>query len=433
MAGGQKNVERLGLKVIVAGAGIGGLTAALSLQKVGIDVVVYEATAEILPLGVGLNVLPHASRELIALGLEKEIDNFAIRTTAMNYYNCEGKLVIGQPCGLNAGYKWPQWSMHRGDLQSMLLRVFKARAGDDKVVSDAALEDFLEHDNGKVTVTFRRREIGGSFEAECDVLIGADGLHSATRKKLYPQEGKPVYSGIVVYRAAVEAPQYLDGKTMVIMGDKRLRLVSYPLSSQLLSRGEGKSLINWIGVLPIDADQAPPEDWVNLSEQQKLKPLYKNWVFDWIDVPEIMEATSEIFEFPVYDRDPLSQWSFGRVTLLGDAAHPLIPVSSNGAVQAILDGRALAYALATHDDPTRGLKAYENDRLEKANRVVVASRENGPDEVLEIAHQRCPAGVDNVQDYVSLQELQQVIENFKEKAGFGVESLNARPSYEVVG
>ena len=421
------------VKVLIAGAGIGGLTAALSLQRAGVDVSVYEAVPEIQPLGVGINILPHAAREFIELGLEEEIDRFAIRTTAMNYYSCDGQLVISQPCGLHAGYNWPQWSLHRGDLQNLLLRVFKQRAGDDKVVTDAALHDFEQSDAGKVTAKFWHQRTGEFSNVESDVLIGADGLHSATRKKLFPDEGKPVYSGIVVYRAAVTAPQYLDGQTMIIMGDKRLRLVAYPISSQLQRGGSGQSLINWIGVLPIEENEAPTEDWENLSEQEKLLPRYANWQFDWIDVPEMMNAAQEIFEFPVYDRDPLSQWTFGRVTLLGDAAHPLIPVSSSGAVQAIIDGRALAYALATHDDPTAGLKAYEADRLEKANAVIRASRQNGPDEVLEIAHRKCPEGATNIGDYVSQEELQAIIDDFKERTGFGVETLNARPSYNLPG
>jgi 2-polyprenyl-6-methoxyphenol hydroxylase-like FAD-dependent oxidoreductase len=419
------------MKVLIAGAGIGGLTAALSLQRAGIEVLVHEAAAEILPLGVGINVLPHASREFIELGLEKEVDEFAIRTTAMNYYTADGNLVISQPCGLHAGYKWPQWSLHRGDLHMMLLRVFKKRAGGNKVVTDAALIDFEDAKGGGVTARFKHERVGGYSTVECDVLVGADGLHSATRKYLYPNEGKPIYAGFVVYRAAVEAAQYLDGKTMVIIGDKRLRLVAYPVSSALQRRGDGSSQINWIGVLPMAENEAPTENWENLSEQEKLKPRYANWRFDWIDIPELMAATQDIYEFPVYDRDPLDQWTFGRVTMLGDAAHPLIPVSSSGAVQAIIDGRALAYALATHDDPSEGLQAYEADRLETANATVRASRANGPDEVLEIVKERCPEGTANIHDYVSHEELQAVIDDFKEKTGFGIDTLNSRRSYQI--
>ena len=419
------------MQVLIAGGGIGGLTAALSLHRAGIDVVVHEATADIRPMGVGINILPHASRELIELGLEAEVDKFAIRTTAVNYYTAEGHLVISQPCGLHAGYKWPQWSLHRGDLHMMLLRVFMERAGSENVVTDSALIDFEDHGARGVTARFQHRRTGGQSSVDCDVLVGADGLHSTTRRQLYPDEGKPVYGGIVVYRATAKSRQFLDGKTMVIIGDKRLRLVAYPISSELQRAGHGNSLINWIGVLPLGENEAPSEDWENLSQQERLRPRYSKWRFDWLDVPRVLDAAEAIYEFPVYDRDPLDRWTFGRVTILGDAAHPLIPVSSSGAVQAIIDGRSLAHALATHRHPEDGLKAYEADRLGTANATVLASRENGPDEVLEVVSTRCPDGAANIHDYVPLEELQAIIDDFKERTGFGIETLNSRRSYQV--
>lgn len=418
------------MKVLVAGGGIGGLTAALSLQKAGIEVTVHEAAPEILPLGAGINILPHAAKELIGLGLEAEIDKSAIRTAAMSYYTAAGALAISQPCGLRAGYKWPQWSVGRGALHIILLEAFKRRAGADKVITDSALSDFTQ-DARKVTAHFEHRRAGGFSEVEGDILVGADGLHSTTRRKLYPDEGKPLYSGMALYRGAVEAAQFLDGKTMVIIGDNRLRLVAYPISGALLKRGNGRSLINWIGALSMAEREAPSEDWLNFSQQQKLQPKYSNWVFDWLDAPRLLSATQEIYEFPVYDRNPLERWTFGRATLLGDAAHPLIPVSSSGAAQAIIDGRALAFALATQGDPVAGLRAYEADRLAKANEVVRASRQNGPDEVLEIVKRRCPEGANDIHKYAPLAELQAVIDEFKERAGFGVETLNALPSYEI--
>ncbi len=422
------------MKVIIAGAGIGGLTAALSLQRAGIDCVVYESVAEIKPLGVGLNILPHAAREFIDLGLEEQIDRFAIRTTAMNYYTREGRLVISQPCGLHAGYRWPQWSVLRGDMQMLLLDTFRQRAGADKVISDARLAGFEQQPNGRVRARFERRAGGGGASTlvdEGDILVGADGLHSVTRRQLYPDEGPPVYSGMVLYRCAVEADQYLDGKTMVIIGDRSLKIVAYPISRRLLDEGRGRSLVNWIAALAIDENKAPTEDWDKVTEQQRLLPLYKDWRFDWIHVPKMMRESDRILEFPLYDRDPLDRWSFGRVTLLGDAAHPLIPVSSNGAVQAIIDGRALAYALASEATPETGLQAYEADRLERANAVVRASRQNGPDEVLEIVKRRCPPGAADIHAHVPLAELQQVIDDFKERAGFGLHTLNSRRSYDV--
>lgn len=416
------------MKVIIAGAGIGGLTAALSLQKAGITCKVFEASPEILPLGVGINILPRAARELCELGLKPELDQLAIRTSAMNYYLCNGKLVISEPCGTYAGYRWPQWSMHRGELQMLLLRKFIEQAGAENVITAARLSNFVQTGN-KVTAYFTNPANGAIFNEEADLLIGADGLHSATRKKMFPREEHPRYSGLVAYRGAVEAPSYLDGQTMAIIGDRTQRLICYPISKQSLDHPGGKSLINWIACIPKE-QAGTPEDWTWEAGKEELLERYKDWRFNWLDVPALIGNTRHVFEFPLYDRDPHRQWTFGRVTLLGDAAHPMIPVSSNGAVQAIIDGRALAFALANAENPMAGLIDYEDDRLEKANRVVEASRRNGPDEVLEIALKNCPADVEYVQDYVSQRELQQIIDEFKETTGASPEQVNNFPSYD---
>lgn len=416
------------MKVIIAGGGIAGLTAALSLQKIGIEVLVFESVKKISPMGVGINILPHASRELYALGLKAELDRFAIRTTSMKYFTRRGVEVISVDCGEYAGYKWPQYSLHRGEFQMMLLNAFKQRAGEDKVIAGHALADF-EQSADSVTAKFIDPGSKELIRTEtADLLIAADGLHSVIRKKLYPNEGKPVYAKIICYRGALETESYLDGRSMIICGDKRLRVVSYPMSDTLRQQGSGH--INWIAVVPAESDSVGREDWRQQARPEKLMQLYKDWDFDWINIPKIIGSTKEIFEFPLYDRDPLQQWTFDRVTLIGDAAHPLIPVSSSGAVHAIIDGRALAYALGTHKDPLEGLKAYESDRLEKANRVVVASRNNGPDEVLEIVANEC-GDAENIHDYLDKARLQAVIDDFRELSGFGINTLNNLPSYEL--
>jgi 2-polyprenyl-6-methoxyphenol hydroxylase-like FAD-dependent oxidoreductase len=417
------------MKVIIAGAGIGGLSAALSLNKIGVDVKIYESVSEIRPLGVGINVLPHASRELIALGLQSELDKFAIRTRSMQYFTRRGKLVLSVPCGEYAGYNWPQYSLHRGEFQMMLLNVFKQRAGEDSVLTGHQLADF-EQDEGSVTAHFIKPETGEkSLSKTADVLIGADGLHSAARKKLYPNEGQPVFASMVCMRGSVESGPYLDGESMIICGDKRLRLVSYPISKQ--AREQGRSHINWIAAIPFQTDSPLEEDWNKLADAEELIKLYQDWQFDWLNVPQLISKTKKIFEFPVYDRDPLKQWTFDRVSLIGDAAHPLIPVSSSGAVQAIIDGRALAYALGTNSDVTKGLKAYEDDRLKKANQVVLASRQNGPDEVLEIVKEECPEDAEDIFLHVDKARLEKIINDFKERSGFGIDALNNLPAYEV--
>jgi len=417
------------MKVIIAGAGIGGLSAALSLNKIGIDVKIYESVSDIRPLGVGINVLPHASRELIALGLQSELDKFAIRTRSMQYFTCRGKPVLSVPCGEYAGYNWPQYSLHRGEFQMMLLNVFKQRAGEDSVLTGHQLADF-EQDEGSVTAHFIKPETGEkSLSKTADVLIGADGLHSAARKKLYPNEGQPVFASMVCMRGSVESGPYLDGESMIICGDKRLRLVSYPISKQ--AREQGRSHINWIAAIPKQTDSPLEEDWNKLADAEELIKLYQDWQFDWLNVPQLISKTKKVFEFPVYDRDPLKQWTFDRVSLIGDAAHPLIPVSSSGAVHAIIDGRALAYALGTNSDVTTGLKAYEDDRLKKANQVVLASRQNGPDEVLEIVKEECPEDAEDIFLHVDKARLEKIIDDFKKRSGFGIDALNNLPAYEV--
>ena len=417
------------MHVLIAGAGIGGLTAALSLEQLGIEVTVFERLNTIEPLGVGINILPHAARELLALGLQDDLDRIAIRTRAMNYYSRRGKLALSVPCGEYAGYHWPQYSVHRGELQLLLLETFKRRAGADRVLSGHRLAGFKQDDDA-VTARFIDPVSSQALtEVKGDLLIGADGLHSATRRFLYPDEGEPVYAGMVCFRGAVKTAPFLDGETMVICGDNRLRLVSYPISGEL--HGHGHSHVNWIAAVPSMTDKRQEEDWGKLSSPDNLVELYRDWRFDWLDVPELISTTAQVFEFPIYDRDPLQQWTFDRVTLLGDAAHPLIPVSSSGAVHAIIDARALAYALAAQRDPLAGLKAYQADRLPKANRVVLASRENGPDEVLEIVRNECPDDADNIHEHVAMDRLQAVIDDFKTRAGFAVETLNNSPSYTV--
>lgn len=415
-------------KAIITGGGIGGLAAALSLHEAGIDVTVFESAAEIRPLGVGINLLPNACRELCDLGLQTELDRIAIRTRAMCYYTRRGKLVIRSDCGVHAGYRWPQFSVHRGEFQLLMARVFAERAGAAKLVTGHRLVH-THQDESRVTAQFAGPNSDDVIATvQADILIGADGLHSAARKQLLPHEGRPLFSGMVTFRGSTLAPPYLGGESMIIVGDRRQRLVSYPISRQAQLQGE--SHINWIAAFP-SADGGYEESWTNLADPMELAEHYRDWKFDWLDIPALLEATDKVLAFPVYDRDPLPRWTFGRVTLLGDAAHPLIPVSSSGAVQAIIDGRALAFALARHADPLDALQAYQTDRLPKANAVVLASRENGPDEVLEIARKKVPDDARNVHDYVNPGELKAVLDDFKEKAGLGVDTLNNRPSYQI--
>lgn len=419
------------MDVIIAGGGIGGMTAALHLHRVGARVRVFESTAEIKELGVGVNMLPHAVRELTELGLQPVLADTAIETVELGYYTQYGRSIWREPRGVAAGYKWPQFSIHRGALQLLLFDAVKDRLGAQNVVTGHHVSGFDQDDSG-VTVHFTDRQSGADLPSQrADVLIGADGIHSAVRNILHPGEGPPVFSGVTMWRGIMEREPFLDGRTMIVAGNWNRKFVAYPVSAQAARRG--KSLVNWVAEVRGAHDTAHRrEDWNRRGNKQGFFAEFADWTFDWLDIPRLITETDTIFEFPMIDRDPLPAWSFGRVTLLGDAAHPMYPIGSNGASQAILDARALADALAgaieAESSLERALKAYEAARLEPTAQVVLSNRQFGPEQVMRLVDERCPGDCANIHDYVSHEEMEEIAQKYKLLAGFDKDLLNTRPS-----
>jgi 2-polyprenyl-6-methoxyphenol hydroxylase-like FAD-dependent oxidoreductase len=326
------------MKVLVIGGGIGGFATALSLHAVGIECEVFEQSRGIRELGVGINTLPHAIKELAEVGLLDALDRVAIRTYELIYTNRFGQELWREPRGLDAGYDYPQLSIHRGKLQGVLYEATRARIGEDNIHTAHQLHDVAQDAHG-VTATFIRR--AGSEEtvtARGDVLIAADGIHSMARRTFYPDEGPPTWNGIMIWRGAVEYPPFLTGRSMIIAGGMQAKLVLYPISNQ--TSKPGTNLLNWAVVAKLgDGSEPPPrrEDWNRLGRLDELLPHVEGvFHLDTVDPVEVIRATEAVYEYPMCDRDPLPHWSFGRVTLLGDAAHPMYPVGSNGASQAIL-------------------------------------------------------------------------------------------------
>ena len=356
-------------KVIIAGAGPAGLTAALHLHRRGFDVTVFESVTELRPLGVGLNLLPHAVRELTLLGLNEQLAAISIPTAELSYHNKFGQLIWREPRGLNAGYRWPQYSVHRGRLQMLLLETAQKRLDKDNIRTGQHLDSFEQDDEG-VTARFVYRVTGQQAgEVRGDVLIGAEGIHSVVRRAFYPNEGSPPFSGRMLWRATTEARPFLSGRSMIMAGHADQKFVAYPICPDAAARGS--SLINWVAELRVGGDQAPiPRDWSRLADKERFAPAFRQWRFDWLDVPALIYGAKVVYEFPMVDRDPVPRWSHGRVTLLGDAAHPMYPVGSNGASQGILDAAALAEALSSEPDAVVALKRYEAARLEPTAKVV---------------------------------------------------------------
>lgn len=408
------------MKILIAGGGIGGLTAALSLHKAGFEVAVYESVKELKPLGVGINLLPHCVRVLTDLGLKEILAGVSVETSDLSYYNRQGQCYWTEPRGLSAGYKWPQFSIHRGALQMILLNMARERLGGDAIRLNRHLDHF-EQDQAGVTAFFTDKETGAVTEtARGGLLIGADGIGSVVRSQLYPREGPPVYSRNVLYRGTTLMPPYLNGRTMVMIGSMRQKMVVYPARPPDAS---GHCLINWVANLQEGASALTDRDWNRQADKVRLQARYANWKFDWLDVPAMIDGAEAVYEFPMSDRDPLGQWSFGRVTLLGDAAHPMYPIGSNGASQAILDGECLSECLVRHGPNAGALKAYEADRLPATSRVVQQNRAKGPDQVMDMMEERFPDGFSP--EEIPRQELAHIMSQYKKIAGFDKESLNA--------
>lgn len=412
------------MEAIIVGAGIGGLTLALTLHEAGVASRVYEAASEIRPAGVGINILPHAMRELCRLGLEDALSRVAVATREAVFFNRFGQRIYSEPAGRYAGYEWPQFSIHRGDLQAVLVDAFNARVGADRLHVDWKCTGYTQTDE-RVDVRFVNSSTDNSLPSQQgDVLIACDGLHSIVRKRLHPDEGEPLYSGINMWRGVSVWKPILSGASMIRAGWLATgKMVIYPIRDRI--DAQGRQLVNWVAELATPKHEQ--RDWNRRGKLADFIAAYEDWRFDWLDVPALIRAADSILEFPMIDQDPLPWWTRGRVTLLGDAAHPMYPRGSNGAGQAILDARALADALSGHADPAEALRAYEAARLDMTSAVVRANRTNPPDAILrEVFLRTGDRPFTSIDDVIGRHELAALSEGYKRVAGYDRESLKGK-------
>ncbi|WP_412519533.1 flavin-dependent oxidoreductase [Actinomadura madurae] len=394
------------MNVAIVGAGIGGLFTALRLHAEGVRCVVYERGEQIRELGVGINVLPFATKELAALDLLDRLDEIGVRTGELVYTHRLGQEIMRRPCGLAAGFDHPQISVHRGRLQGMLHRAVVERLGADAVRTGHHLVGF-EQDAEAVTARF-----ADGSRTRADILVGADGIHSTVRSTLFPDEGPPRWGGMMLWRGATEWPEFGTGRTMVIAGGNTAKLVVYPIAP---GTTPGTKLTNWaIGVVTGRPGDPPPseQDWARPADPADLAEHIKLFTHDHFDHAAMIEATRDRFEFPMCDRDPLPHWTRGRVTLLGDAAHPMYPMGSNGAGQAILDAVNLSTHLATRTDPAEALRAYQDDRLPATAQIVHRNRLGGPEQVIEEVERRAPNGFARIEDVMDPTEMEALVTSY---------------------
>lgn len=400
------------MTIAIIGGGVCGLTLALHLKKRGIAARVYERVPDIKPLGVGITLLPHAMREFSAVGLGEELLAAGIENRESRCYNRFGQLIYREERGKFAGYPFPEVGIHRGNLHLILYNAVLRELGPDAVVTGHECSG-VDQDESGVTVHFKGRE-----DLRADVVVACDGINSAVRKQFYPDD-KVVFTGINTWRGVTRRKPILDGRTYIRVGSINTgKIVIYPIVDNV--DGQGNQLINWMAEIKRD-DTHAQNDWNKAGNLADFFPIYESWRFDWLDVAQMIRDADQILEYPMVDKDPIAQWTFGRVTLAGDAAHPMYPRGSNGGAQAAIDARTLADCLAKAGDPGQALTAYETARAEPAARVVRTNRSQPPDfiniKVEELVGDR---PFDNLDDYISQDELKALSDGYKRVAGFAL-------------
>lgn len=385
------------MHVVIVGGGIGGLVTALVLRDAGITCEVHERSSAIRGLGVGINLLPHAVAPLADLGLLDRLDGTAVQTGELRYAHRLGPEIVRRACGLAAGHPVPQLSVHRGRLLTLLYEAVRERGV--PVRTGHRLTRFAQ-DEGAVRAWFTDAAGAASGEAEGDVLIGADGIHSTVRAALFPDEGPPRWNGVFMWRGATDWPAYLDGHTMIVAGGTAAKLVLYPIAPGETPRTR---LTNWAICVSTATPGTPPPvgaDWTRQGELREVLTHLERFRSPYADVTGLVTATPTFFEYPMCDRDPLPYWTHGRVTLLGDAAHPMYPMGSNGAGQAILDAVALRDRLRTEPGPAAALRAYDDARRPATAEVVLRNRTGGPERVIDEVERRAPDGFTRLADVI---------------------------------
>lgn len=409
------------MTVLISGAGIAGLSLGLTLHQIGVPFRIFESVQVLQPLGVGINLQPSAVRELFDLGLETELDALGVRTRSYGFYTKSGREIWTEPRGKWAGYRWPQYSVHRGAFQMMLYRTLILRAGEDCVVTASRASGFTNHADKAM---LHLQGPSGPFPAEGQLIIAADGIHSAIRHQIYPDEGAPIWAGAVLWRGTTQAAPFLDGGAMVLAGHDSQRFVAYPITGP--DPETGLATINWIAEIRVDPAQGwNKEDWNRAADTGDFLPAFKDWVFDWLDVPALIRRADKVYEYPMVDRDPIPRWTEGRVTLMGDAAHPTYPVGSNGATQAIIDARLIGASLRDIGVGPEALLAYEGIARPRTREVILANRGSGPDAIMQLVEDRCGGVFERIDDVIPRAKLAAHAARYKQLAGFSIEALNA--------
>jgi len=413
-----------GKEVLIAGGGIGGLAMALTLHQIGVPCRVYETVEDLRPLGVGINLQPNAVRELLEMGFTRDdLDRIGLPAREWALLGLRGQEAYSEPRGEEAGYNWPQYAVHRGELQMLLYQKVREKLGPDAVVLGARVDGYSQTD-GAVTAHVlhsdgRKEDVPGSL------LIAADGLHSAVRAQMYPDQPPIQWGGAVMWRGTAKTPPMRTGSSFIGLGTSRHRMVLYPISAP---DADGLVTMNWIAEVTYDNSGGwRSGDWNRKVEHSEFVHHFEGWTFDWLDVPALLNSTADVWEYPMIDREPVPSWQDGRVALIGDAAHVMYPTGSNGASQAIIDGRVLGAKMLEAGVTPAALTAYDEELCEKVSALILRNRGAGPFSLLNLIDDRCGGEFDNIDDVVTPEERDEIMAVYKRAAGFAIQTLNEAP------
>jgi 2-polyprenyl-6-methoxyphenol hydroxylase-like FAD-dependent oxidoreductase len=409
------------IRIAVVGGGVAGLGFALSLHQRGIACDVYEAVPEVKELGVGITLLPHAMRELAALGVQARLEAVGIENLESVFYNRYGQFIYKEPRGRHAGYAYPEVGIHRGKLHRILFEEALSQIGAAHLHTDHRCVG-VEQDEQGATLRFVDAKGIERPPVRADIVIACDGVNSTVRRQFYPDE-KVAFAGINTWRGVTVHKPILSGKSYMRVGSIHTgKMVIYPIVDNV--DGQGKQLINWMAEIQREGESM--NDWNRPGDRADFEAIFKDWRFPWLDVPELIANAQQILEYPMVDKDPVPRWTFGRITFMGDAAHPMYPRGSNGAAQGLIDARTLAELLATTVDPLAALQAYDQARVGPTARVVQTNRSTPPD-FINIKVDELSGGKPfrHIDDLISQEELRQISENYKKVAGFSQEALKA--------
>ena len=413
------------LPVLIAGGGIGGLSVALTLQQIGVPCLVLESVADLKPLGVGINLQPNAVRELYELGLvPTSSTRSALQAREWALVGLNGKDVYSEPRGLLAGYRWPQYALHRGRLQMLLYRTALERLGAGAVLTGHRVAGYRNEADG-VTALVRAPD-GTTTELRAKLLIGADGLHSAVRAQMHPAQPPIQWGGAIMWRGTTPGVPIRTGASFVGLGTHRHRVVFYPISPP--DPATGLATINWIAEITVDNSRGLRDgDWNEKVAIESFIHHFEGWRYDWLDVPAMLRGAEEVFEYPMIDRDPVPTWVDGRVALLGDAAHVMYPTGSNGASQAIVDARVLGAAMIEHGVTSEALELTTGSCARRSRPSCCATEAPGPFGLLNLLDERCGGVFDDIDDVIPAKEREEFMSRYRSAAGFARERLNTAP------